>query len=410
MEKPPLSHIVFRFVRGHALWILLLSALALIPCFWHPEIEAGDLASHTYNAWLTSLVHQGAAPGLWIGRQTNNILFDILLLRLGSIFGFSAGEKVVVCFAVLVFLWGSFSLASAVIARPAWFLLPLLLVLTYGWTFEMGFFNFYLSLGLACFGLALVWLGGKTNYLYATLVAILVWLAHPLGAVWFVGTALYIQAAKYLKPPAQWGLVPLALLVLFVIRLYLAADYRVLWPNQHFYNLNGSDQLLLGSRYSFLPLCLILAVAGALLLHAAKFRGGTIASYFPVPLQLFVVAFLGISLLPDSIWMPRYAEPVSLISSRFTLAVGVLGCCALANLRPQLFLAVLTGAVALIYFSFLYRDTGRTYLMEQQARVLVNEMPKDASSYCHDFSVSQLPNFCTSCGRPRLHWTLFRCR
>jgi hypothetical protein len=31
-----------------------------------------------------------------------------------------------------------------------WFLVPCLAMLTYGWVFYMGFFNFYLAAGLSC--------------------------------------------------------------------------------------------------------------------------------------------------------------------------------------------------------------------------------------------------------------------
>src|ERR1700678_745396 len=95
-EPAGLGRLLFAFVSKYLLGLILVSAVALIPCFWHPHIEAGDLASHSYNAWLASLVGQGKAAGLSIAPQTNNVLFDILLLRLGLILGFSAGEKIAV--------------------------------------------------------------------------------------------------------------------------------------------------------------------------------------------------------------------------------------------------------------------------------------------------------------------------
>jgi len=365
-----------RFARKHALWLAFASAIALIPCFWHPQIEAGDLASHSYNAWLTSLVYKGEAPGLWVGTQNNNILFDILLLRLGSIFGFSVGEKLAVSLVLLVFLWGSFSLVSTAGGRPAWFLLPLLMMLAYGWTFQMGFFNFYLSLGLSSIGLAILGRASKARYLYAALIAGLIWLAHPLGMAWFVATAVYLGTAKALKSSLHWVLSLTAVAVLFLIRLHLASRYHVSWVRTHFYQLNGSDQFSLGVRYEFLSVCVILALAACILLHVMRIGVQIPANYFPLWLQLFVIALLGVAILPDAIWIPGYGEPVSFISSRFTLAVGVLGCCALASLRPRILLAVLTGSLALVYFTFLYRDTATIYSMEQQADTLVRQIPQ----------------------------------
>jgi hypothetical protein len=41
-----------QFLRAYVWRVLLISVFVLLPCFWHKSIEAGDLPSHTYNAWL----------------------------------------------------------------------------------------------------------------------------------------------------------------------------------------------------------------------------------------------------------------------------------------------------------------------------------------------------------------------
>ena len=74
--QEPLLPATATFVRTHAWRILALSALVLIPCFWHPWIEAGDLGSHVYNAWLANLAERGQAPGVFVVRQWSNVLFD----------------------------------------------------------------------------------------------------------------------------------------------------------------------------------------------------------------------------------------------------------------------------------------------------------------------------------------------
>src|SRR5581483_3898532 len=82
--KPSLAILAaIRFIRAHPLRVLLLSPLVLIPCFWHRRIEAGDLGSHLYNAWLAQLIAKGQAPGLYVVRQWNNVLADLSLLHLG---------------------------------------------------------------------------------------------------------------------------------------------------------------------------------------------------------------------------------------------------------------------------------------------------------------------------------------
>src|ERR1700749_2695856 len=84
------------FVRAKKWLIVAISIAMIVPCFWHRRIEAGDLGSHVYNAWLAQLIEKGQAPGLYIVRQWNNVLFDWLLLHTANIAGFAAAEKIIV--------------------------------------------------------------------------------------------------------------------------------------------------------------------------------------------------------------------------------------------------------------------------------------------------------------------------
>src|SRR5258707_4791045 len=161
--------------------VLLVSATILIPCFWQRHIQAGDLASHVYNAWLAQLVETGKAPGVYTVWRGENVLFDLMLLKLGKAFGFGVAEKIAVSLCVLVFFWGVFTLISVATRKRSWLLVPGLAMLAYGYVFYMGFMNYYLSLGLACFGLAALWHCEKRGILVAVVLAPLVLLAHPLG-------------------------------------------------------------------------------------------------------------------------------------------------------------------------------------------------------------------------------------
>src|SRR6266403_753035 len=149
---------------------LAISAGLLVPCFWHRRIEAGDLASHVYNAWLAQLIEKGQAPGLYLVSRWDNVLFDFTLLHLGKLFGFSVAEKIAVYVCVLIFFWGVFAFVAAVTERAPWFLAPCIAMLAYGYSFNMGFMNYYLSLGLACFSLALFWGPRGRAWIYGTLL------------------------------------------------------------------------------------------------------------------------------------------------------------------------------------------------------------------------------------------------
>ena len=155
-EAPPLDRsglaAASQFLREHWLRVVAISIGVLTPSFWHQRIEAGDLASHTYNAWLVQLIESGQAPGLWLARQSTNILFDVTLSGLANLVPLRAAEKIVVAVSVLLFFWGAFAFICAVTRRIPWFLLPALAMFTYGWTFQQGFLNYYISLSLALWG------------------------------------------------------------------------------------------------------------------------------------------------------------------------------------------------------------------------------------------------------------------
>ena len=355
-----------------------MSAILLIPAFWHHHIEAGDLASHTYNAWLTSLIEQGKAPGLWISPQTNNILCDILLFRVGSRFGFAAAERLVFCVVILIFFWGAFSLAGAASGRAPWFLIPLLAMLSYGWTLNMGFLNFYLSLGLSLIGLAFVWRGRRFDFLCAAALLPLTWMAHPLGFAWYGGMALYLVTARWLRSSWHWALLLGTVGTILLGRFYLAHHYRIEGTHIPFILLNGADQIVLGKRYVWMYAGLIMSIIGSVWLDLAKSPRKVLPSFPSLPLQLFVMEFLGLALGPDVIWLPNYAVPVTAIVFRFTLALSAVGCCLLGSLQVRRLFTILTAVIALAYFGLLFEDTAKAGAMENHAESLVRQLPQGA--------------------------------
>src|SRR6266481_2987676 len=137
-SSPFALRIAASFLRKNILAVVLVSALLVVPCFWHSRIQAGDLGSHVYNAWLAQLIEHQQISGLTIARQWSNILFDLLLLHVGNLAGFVVAEKIVVSFAVLAFFWGCFSFLAAASGSPPWKLAAFLFVLSYGYALHMG--------------------------------------------------------------------------------------------------------------------------------------------------------------------------------------------------------------------------------------------------------------------------------
>ena len=255
----PSSDFVFRdavsFLRKNTFAVIVVSALVVVPCFWHSRIQAGDLGSHVYNAWLAQLVEHHEISGLTIASQWNNILFDVLLLHVANLAGFAAAEKIVVSFAVLVFFWGTFSFLSEASGTPAWKLTPFLFVLAYGYVFHMGFMNYYLSIGSAFFALALAWRGGAGNWLGAAVLSAISLLAHPIGFVLLVAIGGYVSLWRRWSRWSHLALPAIAISSVVALKIYflahdsLQADGR----SDGFLQLLGQDQLnLFGHGYVIL--------------------------------------------------------------------------------------------------------------------------------------------------------------
>lgn len=369
----------WQFVRGKKWAILAVSIAVIVPCLWHRRIEAGDLGSHVYNAWLAQLIEKGEAPGLYIVRQWNNVLFDWILFHATSVVGFATAEKIVVSACVLVFFWGVFAFVAAASGRPPWFLTPCIAMLAYGYSFNMGFLNYYLSLGLASFSFALLWRGRGVGRLIGLGSVPFVLLAHPLGFLWLAGTALYVFL--WTKLPKWWNLAvfPFTVAALFVVRWYLAhrVQFPVDWSDTPFYLLNGADQLALyGQRYVWLAWTAVLFGIVSFVFQTRASREDKAAlKLLILPLQLYCVAVCVTALLPEDLRPSLYGGWIGLLVFRLTTISAIFGLCVLACLRPKKWQFAGFLAVAIVFFVFLYQNTKTLNRMESNAEKLFSSLP-----------------------------------
>lgn len=369
-----------RFVRTNIYSITAISVAVVVPCFWHRHIEAGDLPSHTFNAWLAVLIQQGKAPGLYLAPQWYNILFDLLLLYSAKLFGFAAGSKMAVALCVLVFFWGVFSLVAVVSKYPPWLLTPCIAMLAYGYTFNMGFFNYYLSVGLACFGLAILWKQAqRADWLAAILIFALATLAHPIGPLWLAGMLAYLAIRKKIRWP--WRLIlPASIIAIFIgFHWYLEnwSDYEFSWPEKPFYVFNGLDQFVVYStRYRFASYVLfaifIFWLANEYFQHR---EAHTFSNSSLLAAELYVVAFCVTSLLPQNLRSGPNAVWIGLLVSRLTILSVIFALCILSSLKPSKPAAIATLACSLFFFGLLYRDTSTLNRLEAQAESVTATLP-----------------------------------
>jgi hypothetical protein len=366
-----------RFIRDNWIRISAISLAVLAPCLWHRRIAAGDLGSHVYNAWLAQLIHQGAAPGLSIAHPWTNVLFDFELSALAPLFGWTAAQIIAVALGVLIFFWGGFALAFAAGGRPPWHLVPCLAMVTYGWTLEMGFLNYFLALGLSTVGLAILWKGRSWELLIPVALAPLIVLANPLGLAWLLGAAAYIRLYENI-PRRFAAAVPLAAVAaLLALHRYLWAHYTVVRSGEPLYFFNGADQLLLfGNRYrvpseawlGFAAICI-----GADLILRRREKG--LGRKYAAAVQLYLLLAAVIVLLPDQLHLPQFAVGLSLLTPRVTSLSAICLICVLATMHPKKWHLLGFSAIAIVFFIFLYQDTLTLNRMEQQVERLVRTLP-----------------------------------
>ncbi len=368
------------FLRENIFAVVLVSALLVVPCFWHSRIQAGDLGSHVYNAWLAQLIEHHQIPGLTIAGQWSNILFDLLLLKVANLVGFVAAEKIVVSFAVLVFFWGCFSFLAGVSGNPPWKLTPFLFVLSYGYAFHMGFMNYCLSIGFAFLALAAVWRGGAGNWWCAGALAAISLLAHPIGFVLFVAIAFYVSLWRLLPRWTRLVLPAMVTISAVSMRFYFAGHdaLAATWRSEGFLQLLGQDQLnLFGHRYVLLS---GIAVAWGIVCVLATiydwiFRAKKSSAALRLAIELYLLAVIVTVCLPENFRVGLYAGWIGLLVSRLTLVTAVFGLLVLASLRLPRWSTHGNVLCALLFFLFLYQDTGKLDRMEASARSLVQLLP-----------------------------------
>jgi hypothetical protein len=367
------------FLGRHGWRVLTVSALLIVPCIWHRHIEAGDLGSHVYNAWLVQLIAKGQAPGLFVTAQWNNILFDVALLHVANGVGFAAAEKIVVSGCVLIFFWGVFAFLSAVTDQAPWALTPCIAMLSYGYSFNMGFMNYYLSVGLGSLCLALIWPGRARNWIFALAMAILVTAAHPMGLVWVLGVIAY-RAIRPALPGALKLAVPLAVVVTCSLLRWFAHRSTTLVAD--FYHAEpfraiGVDQLVLyGTRYEFLGwVALIFGIVCFVPDAMARLRDPAYRKRLELPLELYLILFCAASFAPENLRFSIQSAWLGVLVSRLTTISAIVGLCVLGCAPARKWHFMGFAAISAIFFAFLYQDSGGLNRMEVNAENLLSNLP-----------------------------------
>ena len=350
-----------------------VSVLLLVPCFWQSRIQAGDLLSHIYNAWLACEIQRRTVEGVTLATQWTNVLFDLWLVWLFRLWGPAAAQRIAVAAAVLIFAWGAFALVSRVNGRR-WHLMPCIAALAYGWVFHSGFFNFYLSLGLCLWALSLLWRGSIRSTGAAVLLLGVAWLAHALPVVWAVGAAAYLRLAERVPSRTRFILLTLGAATVGALRYVLIRSYPHIDGGNQALLITGADQLYVGSGH-YLWVSLGLLVVWALFLTRLPKERRWRDLLAGVPFHWLVLTSVGILLIPTRLDLPGYTHALVYIAQRMSLAAGVLVCVVVAATRPPAWMKLVPVVLAAAYFTLLWGDSRKLNALEDRMEALVARLP-----------------------------------
>ncbi len=356
------------------IWYALASVVFLVPCYWQSRIQAGDLSSHLYNAWLAGGIESGHLQGLQIASQTTNVLFDVLLSGLLRTFGAAWAQRLSVSLCVLVFVWGAFSFVSVAAGRLAWQLLPCIAMLAYGWTFHMGFFNFYLSLGLCFWSLALFWTPSPARLTVTVILLAVAYAAHALPVLWALALMVYAGVARRLPENLRARLAILALLLLVSFHFLVQWRFVSHWTATQITSAPGGDQIMVfDGKYGYLAAVLMFWWVSCS--TALWSRGGRRELARSILLHWWLLTAAGILAIPTLILIPGFRHALVYIAERMSLASGICFCALIGGtkLRPVQRYAPL--ALCILFFAFLFRDEGKLNRFEDRIDQVVAQLP-----------------------------------
>jgi hypothetical protein len=368
---PPLSRTTEQFL------LLAVALLLLVPCFWQPHIAAGDLASHSYNAWLANEVRQGRAPGLEIVNPKTNILADWALDVLLNRYGRQWAEPLIVSFAVELFFWGAFLWISVVHQRRSWLVAPSLGMLTYGLVFHFGFLNFYLATGFSLWMMYFLWRPTRRRFVLAATMAILAFLAHVLPLAWAVGMVIYWRVSqkvsRHERPMLLIGAASLFILIQVGLTTFLPSRWTLdqVFSIQGISGLVGVEQVwLYGTKY-------LVITTGLLLLWGILFMERLDAgemSADPI-VHLWGLNILAFIIMPAGVQLPGYDFPLLYIPQRMSLFVGVTFLAMVSKGQHGRSVTRSSALLAAVFFTALFLDVRSINRIEEQIASLLAALP-----------------------------------
>ena len=358
---------------------LTISLLLIVPCFWQPHIQAGDLSSHLYNAWLASEVQRGAIDGFEIVPVWTNVLTDWIMTAAVPVVGTVWSARLVIVPAVLIFFWGGFFLLSEAGGRKPWKLCPILALFTYGLVFHFGFLNFYVSTGLSLWILGLLIKPTAARVAAAALLVVLALLSHALPVVWSAAVFAYVSIGGVV--PDRWRAAIFALGVAGIAALrMLLARFPHRWSGDQIFSFQGFASLTTAEQVWLFDAKYLLIAAGfacalILLLADRLRRRGSLSDPW---VHVWILHLFALMILPASLQLPQYEHALAFIPQRLSLFTGLACCVAICGVKPAREAVVVSSVAAAAFFAFLFVDYQAYNRMEAEVASVVRTAPPRA--------------------------------
>jgi hypothetical protein len=355
-------------------WYAAASLLLLVPCNWQPRIEASDLASHIYNCWLAQLIGRLRPAGLEVVHPSTNVLFDWLLSGFNRLAGPSAAQHLAVSLAVLTFAWGAFAFISVLSRRRPWSALPVVAMLAYGCVYHLGFFNFYLSMGLCLWALALAWSCRAKALAGAAVLLVAAYLAHALPLAWTLGLLGYRWLTLAVWPDHRKRVLAGALTAIAVLHFAVFAVLPCDWTITQFNLVTGADQLIVFD-FKYTPLFVTLLGLWTLELIDLIRASGLRTLVRGLAFELFLISAVAVFLAPGGVLLPGYLHRLQFIPERMSMGAAMCVCAMLNAGPPRKGLRFAQGLLAAVFFAFLFHDESALNRLEERIRNLVDRLP-----------------------------------
>jgi hypothetical protein len=356
-----------RFVRNAAA-CLIVSLFCVLPCFWQERIQASDLSSHLYNAWLANLMTQHNMAGLHFASLSNNIEFDLILGKLLPAFGLNWATRIAVGGATLLFFWSAFVFVGALSRRRRpWAITPWLLALTYGMAFQAGLFNFYISVAWSLLAVSCLWNRVTKISVLAAPLFVLAWVAHPLPVAVSFSLLVYERLARTVTIRMRYMLLVVAAAVLAAILIFTHQHF----PTHAPLFATGASQLVFFSRSYYLASAIFLIIAGIILaVNRDQVKRIAVESVAAT----YLLCLLVVCLAPEELDLHGTA-PLTFVQERLTIFTALFLCATVARFKLQRIHLAGFALAALIFFGLLYRDTATLNAMEDSVERAVHTLP-----------------------------------